>query len=126
MAATATIPILFSVALMNGAQILQSGSYGVVPTTWSVVGQRDFNRDGRYDLIWRDSSGNIAIWLLNGLQVLQTGGLGNVPATWRIAGTADFNGDGKGDLLWIDSSPTTRKDCRARQPSKMDCGSWDG
>jgi hypothetical protein len=90
--------------LMNGAQILQSGSYGVVPSTWSIVGQRDFNYDGRYDVIWRDTSGNLAIWLLNGLQILQTGGLGNVPTTWTIAGTADFNGDGLGDLLWKDTS----------------------
>ena len=38
--------------LMNGGSILQAGGYGAVPG-WSVVGQRDFNGDGNYDLLWR-------------------------------------------------------------------------
>jgi hypothetical protein len=29
--------------LMNGGQILQAGGFGNVRTTWSIVGQRDFN-----------------------------------------------------------------------------------
>jgi FG-GAP-like repeat/FG-GAP repeat len=80
--------------------VSQAGSLGVVPTTWSIVGQRDFNGDGHYDWLWRDTSGNVAIWLLNGLQILQTGSLGNVGSTWTISGTGDFDGDGKGDILW--------------------------
>ena len=33
--------------LINRAgAVLQAGSYGVVPTTWSIVAQRDFNGDG--------------------------------------------------------------------------------
>jgi hypothetical protein len=90
--------------LMNGGQILQAGGYGQVPTTWSVVGQRNFDGDGNCDLLWRDTSGNTAIWLLNGLSVLQAAGIGNVPTTWSVAATADFNGDSKGDILWIDST----------------------
>jgi len=39
------------------------------PPHWNIVGQRDFNGGGKYDLLWRNSSGNAAIWLLNGLQV---------------------------------------------------------
>jgi hypothetical protein len=88
---------------MNGGTILRAGGYGAVPG-WSVVGQRDFNGDGNYDFLWRDTSGNVAIWLISGLGILQTGGLGNVPTTWTIAGTADFNADGKGDLLWLDNT----------------------
>jgi hypothetical protein len=83
---------------MNGGQILQAGGYGQIPTVWSVVGQRDFNGDSKHDLLWRDSSGNTAIWLLNGLSILQTGGLGNIPTTWSVVGTGDFNADGKGDI----------------------------
>jgi hypothetical protein len=62
--------------LMNGkvpGTILQAGGYGQVPTTWSIVGQRDFNGDGNYDLLWRDTSGNTAIWLLKGLSISQAG-----------------------------------------------------
>jgi hypothetical protein len=35
-----------------------------VPTTWSIVGQRDFDSDSHFDLLWRDTSGNTAIWFL--------------------------------------------------------------
>jgi probable HAF family extracellular repeat protein len=94
--------------LMNGGQVLQSGGFGVVPTNWTIVGQRDFNGDGKYDWLWRDANtGTVAIWLLNGLQISQTGGLGAVPSNWTIVGTGDFNGDGKGDLLWRDSNTGT-------------------
>ncbi len=90
---------------MNGAQAPQSGSLGTVPTNWQIVGQRDFNGDGKHDLLWRDgTSGTVAIWLLNGLQVAQSGSLGRgAGRLGSIAGTGDFNGDGKGDILWRDS-----------------------
>jgi hypothetical protein len=35
--------------MMNGAQVSSSGGAGAVPTAWSIVGQRDFDGDGRYD-----------------------------------------------------------------------------
>jgi streptogramin lyase len=72
--------------LMNGAQVSQSGGFGAVPTNWQIVGQRDFNGDGKHDLLWRDStSGTVALWLMNGLQVGQTGSLGAVPTSWSTA-----------------------------------------
>jgi hypothetical protein len=57
------------------------------------------------DILWRDTSGNVAIWLMNGLQIQQAGGLGNVPITWLVAETGDFDGDGKS--LWRDGSGNT-------------------
>jgi hypothetical protein len=42
--------------LMNGAGVITSGGLGGVPSTWSIVGQRDFNGDSRYDLLWRDTA----------------------------------------------------------------------
>jgi hypothetical protein len=50
-------------------------------------------------LLWRDISGNIAMWFMNGAQVSSFSGLGNIATTWSIVGTADFNGDGNGDIL---------------------------
>jgi len=61
---------------------------------------RDFNGDGKYDWLWRDGSGNVAMWFLDGAQVTGSAAVGNVPGAWSVAGTADFNGDGKGDILW--------------------------
>jgi hypothetical protein len=94
--------------LMSGAQIAQAGGYGVVPTNWQLVGQRDFNGDGMHDWLWRDATtGTVAIWLLNGLQAPQIGSLGALPTNWTTVGTSDFNGDGMGDILWRDSSTGT-------------------
>ena len=79
-----------------------------MPATWSIAGQRDFNGDGNADLLWRDTSGNTAIWDMNGTAVLNanTTFVGNVPTTWQIVGTGDFNGDGFGDILWRDTWAT--------------------
>ena len=93
---------------MNGTTVLNPNTAGVgnVPTTWSIVGTGDFNGDGQWDILWRDTSGNVAIWEMNGTSVLNpnTAGVGNVPTTWSIVGTGDFNGDGKWDILWHDTS----------------------
>jgi hypothetical protein len=94
--------------LMSAQNIRQTGTFGVVPTNWQIVGQRDFNNDGTYDFLWRDgNSGTVAIWLLNGLSIVQSGTLGAVAGNWQIVGTSDFNLDGRGDILWRDSSTGT-------------------
>jgi hypothetical protein len=36
------------------------------------------------DILWRDGSGNVAVWFMNGLQVLQDPSIGNVPTVWSI------------------------------------------
>jgi hypothetical protein len=90
---------------MSHSQVIGSGSLGVIPANWQIVGQRDFNNDGFYDLLWRDSnSGALSIWLMFGSTVQQSGGVSIVPLNWSVAGTSDFNYDGKGDILWRDAS----------------------
>ena len=83
---------------MNGGSALNSGSLGTAPSTWSVVGQADFDGDGNYDLLWRDSSGNTAIWFVSGTTIASTASLGNVPTTWSVKGT------GGGEILWQDAA----------------------
>jgi len=90
--------------LMNGSTVTSSASLGTIPTTYSIVGQRDFDGDGNADILWRDTSGNLYMWLMNGTTLSSSATLGNVPTTWTVSGTGDFNGDGKGDILWRDSS----------------------
>jgi hypothetical protein len=66
----------------------------------------DFNGDGYSDLLWRDTSGNVAIWEMNGTTILNqaTSFVGNVAGNWSVFGTGDFNGDGNSDILWRDTS----------------------
>jgi phospholipase/lecithinase/hemolysin len=94
---------------MNGTAILNQATSFVanVPGgNWSIVGTGDFNGDGMSDILWHDSSGNVAIWEMNGTAILNqaTSFVANVPANWSIVGTGDFNGDGMSDILWRDTS----------------------
>ena len=73
---------------MNGTQILNASAAGVgnVSDNWLVFGTGDFNGDGKTDILWRDTSGNVAIWEMNGTQILNLNSafLGNVPTTWAL------------------------------------------
>jgi FG-GAP-like repeat len=80
-------------------QVLAMSGYGIVSNNWQIVGQRDFNGDGKADLLWSNTNGATAVWLMSGLNVLATPGFGVVNG-WSIVGTGDFNGDGYGDILW--------------------------
>jgi Tol biopolymer transport system component len=90
---------LMTVNGSGGAQILSSFDYGIVPTSWQIVGQRDFNGDGKADLLWSNTNGDTAIWLMNGTTVSATPDLGVIGNGGSIVGTGDFNGDGFGDIL---------------------------
>jgi ELWxxDGT repeat protein len=60
----------------------------------------DFNADGKSDLLWQNSSGEVVIWELNGTSVLRSASLGNPGPSWHVKATGDFNGDGFSDILW--------------------------
>jgi hypothetical protein len=84
--------------VMSGnPQVLSAADYGVVSNSWSIVGQRDFNADGKADLLWSNTNGDTSIWL----------NLGLVPASWGVAVTGDFNGDGMSDILWRNTNGDT-------------------
>src|SRR6202522_3884397 len=93
---------------MNGTGCLNPNSAGGgnVATTWAIVGIGDFNGDGYADILWRDTSGNVAIWEMNGTTILNpnTAGVGKVSTTWSIVGTGGFNRGRYGDILWHHTS----------------------
>jgi hypothetical protein len=87
-----------------GNGIIATGAVGNLPG-WSVVGTGDFNGDGIADILWRDGSGNVAIWYMNGVGPIKGSvAVGNVPTTWSVKGTGDFNNDGMADIAWQDTS----------------------
>ena len=45
---------------------------------------RDFNGDGKADILWRGTSGAVAISLIDGLAVVGTAVLGTLGADWTI------------------------------------------
>jgi VCBS repeat protein len=90
----------------------ETGSAERIGPPWSIVGIGEFNRDGKADILWANSStGAIQIWFMNGEKVAgranvlgETGSAERIGPPWSIVGTGDFNRDGKADILWANSS----------------------
>ncbi len=101
---------------MNGAtvnasnSITYNGSVVAPDASWSVAGVADFDADSEADILWRQSSGALAMWSMDGSTVTSSNtvtynGSAIAPdASWNVAGIADFNGDGFSDVLWRQSS----------------------
>ena len=47
----------------------------------------DFNGNGMSDILWRDTSGDVAIWFMNGTTIASGTGLGTISTTYTIQGT---------------------------------------
>jgi hypothetical protein len=116
---TATIDQILTALQSTGLAITDTRSGGTVTkprirvdlavqalSCGSRVATHDFNADHKSDIVWRDTSVNVAIWLMNGTTVTNQNSsfVSTLPAQWAIVGQRDFNGDGKADLLWRDTS----------------------
>ena len=44
----------------------------------------DYNGDGKSDILWSDTSGNLTLWFMNGATISSNAGLGNVGTTWTV------------------------------------------
>ncbi|HEY4641771.1 MAG TPA: FG-GAP-like repeat-containing protein [Thermoanaerobaculia bacterium] len=68
---------------------------------WTIVAARDFDFDGKDDILWRHTSGMTLIWFMNGAAIRSSAAVHSGGNTdWSIAGAGDFDGDGKADILW--------------------------
>ena len=91
--------------VMQGTQVVHQVDFGSVPLNWTVAGIGDFDGNGSFDLLWRDTAGHVAIWLMNGTSIVSNGIIANnVPTSMNIVETGDYNGDGKSDILWVDNT----------------------
>jgi hypothetical protein len=78
--------------------------FGTAPTaTWQLAeGAGDYDGDGRSDLLWVDSSGQVVIWSLNvATQSFTPRPVTSVGSGWRVLdGTVDLDGDRRSDIVW--------------------------
>jgi hypothetical protein len=91
----------------NGSSYVTVNGAAVGPdASWSVAGISDFNDDGKADVLWRRSSGELALWTMNGTAVTNSknvslnGSIVAPDASWNVIDVGDFNGDGNSDILW--------------------------
>src|SRR5260221_5055564 len=86
----------FAVAAFDAAGNSSAQSAAVSKRTLALRVARDFNGDGRSDILWRNSmTGENVIWLMNGAAISSSVTFATVAdPNWSIAGVGDFNGDG--------------------------------
>ena len=104
--------------LMNGSSrigrttITDGGRPALIGHPWRIASSRDFNADGKSDLLWHNgSTGETQIWHMNGrafsgrVTVLgENGAAALVGMPWTIVGSNDMNVDGKPDIIWYNTS----------------------
>ena len=68
----------------------------VVPFIGGPV--KDFDGNGRSDILWRNTAGNNVIW--KAANSLTPQHVSSLSTAWKVVGVGDFSGDGKADILW--------------------------
>ncbi len=93
---------------MNGTTHVNSTDYYPVPdpgNQWSIVGVADFSGNGRADILWRRSTGEVRLWIdgIPGTASISYQNQGGVldPHQWVIRAVGDFDGNGKADIYWV-------------------------
>jgi hypothetical protein len=75
------------------------------PLAPDIAHAHDFDADSnKSDILWRDTSGNLAMWMMSGGQLSSGYNLSQVSTAWTVAASRDFNHDGSSDILWLDNA----------------------
>ena len=91
---------------MDGDHIASNTTVGSVGADWHAAGTGDFNGDGKADVLWENSKGQVAMWQMNGDHIASNTTVGSAPG-WTVIGTGDYNHDGKADVLLQNASGTS-------------------
>jgi hypothetical protein len=68
------------------------------PRSVSSAWLGDFNGDGKADVLWQNSNGQVALWQMNGDHMVANTTVGTAAGS-TVIGTGDYNHDGKADVL---------------------------
>src|SRR5260221_226645 len=92
----------FAVAGFDAAGNSSAQAAAVSKRTLAARSARDFNGDGRSDILWRNgTTGENAVYFMNGAAISSAAGMNAMTdLNWSIAGVGDFDADGKSDVLW--------------------------
>ncbi|MBF0592266.1 MAG: VCBS repeat-containing protein [Nitrospirae bacterium] len=90
----------------SGAFPANSITLVVVPAKTCNPRKKDFDGDGKSDLLWQNAkTGDVVVWLMNGSSISQSSFVvKGMPADWDIKAIGDFSGDSKSDVLWQNSA----------------------
>jgi hypothetical protein len=69
---------------LNGTTLIGAASIGNPGPSWHIISVGDFNHDGRSDILWQNSSGDVVTWEMNGTSVIGGASLANPGPTWHV------------------------------------------
>jgi hypothetical protein len=98
----------FGYWIMNGSRRIRTWSTDTT-TVYRIGATGDFNGDGKLDIAWTSSKGDVKLWLGNGTTFGSSKYVGSYGAGWSMAGAGDVDGDGKSDLLFVYKAGSTAR-----------------
>ncbi|MGH6690268.1 MAG: FG-GAP repeat domain-containing protein [Gammaproteobacteria bacterium] len=71
-------------SLMRGKPSISTTPRSTPHGAPSLICCRDFNGDGKADILWRDTAGSTTMWFMNGAAVAGQSLLPSVAASWTL------------------------------------------
>ena len=62
---------------LNGTNVIGGAELGNPGPSWHVMGSGNYNTDGRSDILFRNSSSEVAIWSVSGGSVIDSASIAN-------------------------------------------------